>query len=149
MPPTETQEPVTLPLSQDAALVAALAGTAVAFAHAREDEAERWLRALRLHGRTGQALQALGVGEAPLTDGPAGEGVEGEGPPAQDGDLVGRVVGRAEAIAEARGAGCVGTPDLLDALFEVYEPLMERVLAQRGCSRDELSARLAETPDES
>ena len=40
-----------IPLSQDAALVVALAGTAIPFAHSAEDEAERWLRALRLHGQ--------------------------------------------------------------------------------------------------
>ena len=40
-----------IPLSQDAALVVALAGTAIPFAHSAEDEAERWLRAMRLHGR--------------------------------------------------------------------------------------------------
>src|SRR3954462_10361996 len=61
-----------IPLSQDAALVVALAGTAIPFAHSAEDEAERWLRVLRLHGQVGVALQGLGVGEAPLmtpTDG--------------------------------------------------------------------------------
>ena len=57
------------PLSQDAALVVAFAGTAMPFAHSAEDEAERWLRALRLHGQVGAALQALGVGEAPLMTG--------------------------------------------------------------------------------
>ena len=31
----------------------ALAGTAMPFAHSAEDEAERWLRALRLHGQVG------------------------------------------------------------------------------------------------
>ncbi|HVH18099.1 MAG TPA: hypothetical protein VNF72_07355, partial [Myxococcota bacterium] len=40
-----------IPLSQDAALVVALAGTAIPFAHSAEDEAERWLRAMRLHGQ--------------------------------------------------------------------------------------------------
>ena len=54
-------------LSQDAAVVAALAGTAMSFSHSAEDQAERWLRALRLHGKVGTALQALGVGEAPLS----------------------------------------------------------------------------------
>ncbi len=58
-----------IPLSQDAALIVALAGTAMPFAHSAEDEAERWLRALRLHGHVGTTLQALGVGEAPLTTG--------------------------------------------------------------------------------
>ena len=49
-----------IPLSQDAALVVALAGTAMPFAHSAEDVAERWLRALRLHGLVGATLQALG-----------------------------------------------------------------------------------------
>src|SRR3954452_14816806 len=53
-------------LSQDAAIVLALAETAIPFAISAEDEAERWVRVLRLHGQVGQALQALGVGEAPL-----------------------------------------------------------------------------------
>src|SRR4029079_12272312 len=52
-----------IPLSQDAALVVALAGTAIPFAHSAEDEAERWLRAMRLHGQVGSILQALGVGQ--------------------------------------------------------------------------------------
>ena len=47
-----------IPLSQDAALVVALAGTAIPFAHSAEDEAERWLRAMRLHGQVGSMLQA-------------------------------------------------------------------------------------------
>src|SRR5690606_24386934 len=62
-----------VPLSQDAALVVALAGTAMPFAHSREDEAERWLRTLRLHGTVGATLQALGVGEASLLDGPGAD----------------------------------------------------------------------------
>ncbi len=41
----------TIPMSQDAVLVATLAGTAMPFAHSAEDQAERWLRVLRLHGR--------------------------------------------------------------------------------------------------
>lgn len=145
MTPSETHELVTLPLSQDAALVAALAGTAVAFAHSREDEAERWLRALRLHGRTGHALQALGVGESSLTD---ASGSEGDGPPVEEGDLVERVMGRAQDVATQRDAGCVGTADVLAALFEIYDPLMERALEQRGSSREELRERLFETPEE-
>ena len=53
-------------LSQDAAIVLALADTAVPFAFSPEDEAERWVRVLRMHGWVGAALQSLGVGEAPL-----------------------------------------------------------------------------------
>lgn len=63
--PTAMARGHNIQLSQDAALVAALAGTAMSFSHSAEDQAERWLRALRLHGQVGCALQALGVGEAP------------------------------------------------------------------------------------
>ena len=42
-----------IPLSKDAVLVAALAETALPDAYSPEDEAERWLRVLRLHGQVG------------------------------------------------------------------------------------------------
>ena len=130
-------------LSQDAALVAALAGTAMSFSHSAEDQAERWLRALRLHGQVGCALQALGVGEAPLmtgsepvTDRPAGTPPLGE-------EAVDLVVRRAREYAAGRGAPVVCTADLLFALFEVYDRLMDRALYVRGASRDELLEQLA------
>src|SRR4051794_32410652 len=56
-----------MPLSQDGAIVLGLAATAVPFATSLEDEAERWLRVLRMHGQVGAVLQALGVPEGPLT----------------------------------------------------------------------------------
>src|SRR3954451_11686487 len=72
-------------LSQDAAVVAALAGTAMSFSHSAEDQAERWLRALRLHGKVGSAMQALGIGEAPLrTAHHAVAGEQAPSPPLSD-----------------------------------------------------------------
>jgi hypothetical protein len=130
-------------LSQDAALVAALAGTAMSFSHSAEDEAERWLRALRVHGRVGTALQALGVGEAPLMtgSGPAGEAPAGTPPFGED--VVDRVVKLACGYASERGAHVVCTADLLFALFEVYDRLMIRALYLRGASKEELLEHLA------
>lgn len=142
MDPFGMQEHARLPLSQDAALVAALAGTAMAFAHSTEDQAERWLRALRLHGHVGSALQALGVGEAPLmtrAEPPP------SGPTAPDPDIAEHVVERADRLAGARGVPCVGTIDLLFALFDVYGGLIDRALYLRGASREELVERLAAT----
>ena len=135
MDPFRMEDHLRLPLSQDAALVAALAGTAMAFAHSSEDQVERWLRALRLHGHVGSALQALGVGEAPLMTRaePAPPA-----PAAPNADVAQRVVGRAGELASLRTAPCVGTVDLLFALFEVYGGLMDRALYLRGASRDEL-----------
>jgi hypothetical protein len=144
MDPFRMDDHVALPLSQDAALVTALAGTAMAFAHSREDEAERWLRALRLHGTVGRALQALGVGEAPLatTSEPARETF-----PDIEGDPVRRSLCRAGELAVQRGAESVTTVDLLFALFDVYDRRMERALYIRGASRAELSERLIEQAD--
>jgi hypothetical protein len=129
-----------IPLSQDAALVATLAGSAMPFSHSAEDEAERWLRVLRLHGRVGNALQALGVGEAPLPH----RGLEhpiGTTPPFGP-DAIDWVVDRAEQFAADRSADQVGTTDLLFALFETYDRLLDNALLTRGASRDELIERL-------
>ena len=128
------------PLSQDAALVVALAGTAMPFAHSAEDEAERWLRALRLHGQVGAALQSLGVGEAPLM---TGSEPEDPGTPPMGADVLDEVTRRAGGLAAARDAETVGTPDLLFAVLDVYGKLFDRVLYLRGTSREELAERLA------
>ena len=136
-----------IPLSQDAALVVALAGTAMPFAHSAEDEAERWLRAMRLHGQVGVTLQALGVGEAPLMTGsePSSEDAPGTRPLGRE--AVDEVARRATTFASARGAETTGTADLLFAVFDVYGRLFDRVLYLRGTSRDELVDRLAASPD--
>jgi hypothetical protein len=131
-----------IPLSQDAALVVALAGTAMPFAHSAEDEAERWLRALRLHGQVGVALQALGVGESPLMTGGAAD-EDGPGTPPMGAEVLDEVTRRAGEFAEARHVDTVGTPDLLFAVLDVYGRLFDRVLYMRGTSRDELSERLS------
>jgi hypothetical protein len=133
-----------IPLSQDAALVVALAGTAMSFAHSAEDEAERWLRALRLHGQVGSALQALGIGEAPLMTGSEPNG-EALGTPPLRGEAMDRVALRAEELALQRGAEAMGTVDLLFAVLELYDRLFDRALYLRGSSREELVERLAET----
>ena len=47
-------------LSEDAAIVLALADTAVPFAGSPEDEAERWVRVLRLHVEFNDGIVRLG-----------------------------------------------------------------------------------------
>jgi hypothetical protein len=131
-----------IPLSQDAALVVALAGTAMPFAHSAEDEAERWLRALRLHGQVGATLQALGVGEAPLMTGSETEQTEAAGTPTLGPDVLDDVTRRAVDFAAAREAGAVGTADLLFAVFDVYGKLFDRALYLRGTGREELVEKL-------
>lgn len=131
-----------IPLSQDAALVVALAGTAMPFAHSAEDEAERWLRAMRLHGEVGSTLQALGVGEAPLMTGTDHEHSEGHGTPSLGPDVLEAVTQRADEFATARHAETVGTTDVLFGVLDVYGKLFDRALYLRGTSRDELVERL-------
>ena len=130
-----------LPLSQDAALVATLAGTAMPFSHSAADQAERWLRVLRLHGQVGAAMQALGVGEAPLMTGSEPAPADPGGPPLGD-EAVERVVTRAGELAVERKATTVCTVDILFALFEIYGGLIDRALYVRGSSREELIERL-------
>ncbi len=133
-------------LSQDAAIVLGLAGTAMGFAHSREDEAERWLRVLRMHGRVGEALQALGVAEAPLmtyarpAPSPHGEAESGEDP-------VDAIYRRASRMAAARAADRVATVDILFAVLATYGQAFDRALYIRGTSREELLERLVSTPD--
>jgi hypothetical protein len=131
-------------LSQDAAIVLGLAGTAISFAHSREDEAERWLRVLRMHGRVGEALQALGVPEAPLMT--FARPVPAAGSPPGD-DPVDAVCRRSTAMAAARSADRVGTIDILFAVLAHYEQAFDRALYIRGTSREELLERLVSAPD--
>jgi glutathione S-transferase len=131
-----------LGLSEDAAIVLALADTAVPFATSPEDEAERWVRVLRLHGWVGSALQSLGVGEAPLETSAQHASVRllrrrplGE-------DIVQMVTQHAQRFALGRSAGAVCTVDVLFALFAVYGKTFDRALYVRGTSREELIERL-------
>jgi hypothetical protein len=130
-------------LSQDAAIVLALAETAVPFACSIEDEAERWVRVLRLHGQVGRALQSLGVGEAPLETVAQPKAVRllqrrpgGE-------NVVEVVSDRARELASSREADVIATIDLLFALLDVYDRYFDRALYIRGTTRDELIERLA------
>jgi hypothetical protein len=140
-----TQDSPHIPLSQDAALVVTLAGTAMAFSHSPEDQAERWLRAMRLHGQVGNTLQALGVGEAPLMTGSEpNHHVEAPADLPQGGDAVEEVTRRATALAVSRKADAVGTADVLFAVLDIYGRLFDRALYLRGTSREELVERLSE-----
>ena len=132
-------------LAPDAAMVLGIASTAMPFARTPEDQAERWLRLLRLHGETGAALQALGVSEVPL---PEVEGAHHEHHAAgargeeSDGDVVARVTEHVVRIARERRASGVDTTDVLIAVMEVYGDGFDRVLRAHGTDRDEVLERL-------
>src|SRR4051794_23702481 len=140
-----TDSPARIPLSQDAAIVLALAETAIPFAATREDEAERWVRVLRLHGQVGGALQALGVGEAPLETMPAGPRAVAPMPRRPGENVVGEVGRRAVRFAAGRNAKLVGTIEVLFAVMAVYGSAFDRALYVRGATRDELLERLPES----
>jgi hypothetical protein len=131
-------------LSQDAAIVLALAETAVPFASSFEDEAERWVRVLRMHGTVGASLQALGVGEAPLETTAAPHAVRLLRSRDAEADVVETVQSCARSFARQRGAGCVTTVDVLFGVIEVYGQTFDRALYIRGATRDELLERLME-----
>jgi hypothetical protein len=133
----------TATLAPDAAMALGIAATAMPFARTPEGEAQRWLRVLRLHGEAGIALQALGVSEGPFEG--VGESHERE-PNAPKGaperDAVARVTEQAVAIASRRGAGGVGTKDLLLAVIQTYGEDFDHVLRAHGTDRDEVLERL-------
>ena len=124
-------------LSQDAAIVLGLARTAVPFAVGREDEAERWVRVLRLHGQVGLAMQALGLGEAPL-ESPAVPQAVRLGQTRNATAAVDQVEGRALELAAERRAQLVSTVDIFFALLDIYGYSFERALYARGTTRLEL-----------
>src|SRR3954447_23590319 len=129
-------------LSQDAAIVLALAETAIPFAISPEDEAERWVRLLRLHGQVGGALQALGVGEAPLSTMAVPQAVRVLRSRPLGDDPVADVTQAARRLAGRRGARAAATVDVLFAVIGVYGRAFDRALYIRGTSIDELLERL-------
>jgi hypothetical protein len=135
-------------LSQDAAIVLALAETAIPFAISPEDEAERWVRLLRLHGQVGGALQALGVGEAPLSTMAVPQAVRVLRSRPLGADPVADVTQAARRLASRRGARAAATVDVLFAVIGVYGRTFDRALYIRGTSVEELLGRLAATPVE-
>jgi hypothetical protein len=127
--------------SQDAAIVLALAATTVPLAVSPWDEAERWVRVLRLHGRVGAALEELGVALAPLDTMadpvPPGESRQGSEP-----TEVAEIALRAERVSRARRAETLDTVDVLFAVADVHGTHFERALYARGTTLAELLERL-------
>jgi len=125
-------------MAPDAAMALGIASTAMPFARTAEEEAERWLRVLRLHGQAGVALQALGVGEQRLVREAPAESAA----PALGEDGVERIGEQAARIACDRGGTGVETTDLLLAVMEVYGEDFDSALQAHGTDREELMARL-------
>jgi hypothetical protein len=134
----------------DAAMVLGIAATAIPFARTSEDQAERWLRVLRLHGEVGTALQALGVSEMSLPrTGASGESGADTSAQSEQRDCVALVTEHAVRIADARSASGVSTTDVLLAVMSVYGADFERVLRAHGANPDEVLERLGAPVPES
>lgn len=142
-------------LAPDAAMVLGIAATAIPFARTPEEEAERWLRVLRLHGEVGSALQSLGVSEdviaihpenghrdpaAAASPGGHGRPGPGDGRPR---DVISLVGEHAAQVAAERGSAGVATTDVLIALLQVYGPVFEQALRAHGTDSGEVLERLA------
>lgn len=127
--------------SEDATTVLGLAGTAMAFAGSREEEVERWLRALRLYGEAGATLRAVGLDEAAngalVPAQRVGSVADGRDP-----NTLACVITCAEQFAAQRGAPGIGTVELLFAVMRVYGSAFDGALAARGTDRAELVERL-------
>jgi hypothetical protein len=121
----------------DAAMMAVgLAGTALPFASSHGEEAERWLRVLRVSGAVGNAMQAIGIPEEPLTSG---------GSPVADArrpDALEAVIEAAQASVRAREASAIGTADLLVGVKETYGAALDHALAIRGTTLEEVFERM-------
>jgi hypothetical protein len=130
-------------LAPDATVALALAATAMPFARDADEEAERWLRILRVHGEAGVALSALGVSEAPLEEpAPRAAGEHTDSTASSDPDAATRVTEQAAHLAAHRGADLLTTGDVLVAVMQVYGEHFDRVLLAHGTDRDEVLARL-------
>jgi hypothetical protein len=131
-------------LAPDAAMVLGIASTAMPFARTPEDQAERWLRVLRLHGEVGIALQALGVSEGSLqVQDESADRAQTAPTNIDDRDVVAQVTEEAVQIASRRGAAGVATTDVLMAVMHFYGADFDRVLRAHGTDRDEVIERLA------
>jgi hypothetical protein len=129
-------------LDVDTAMVLGMASTALPFADSREAQAERWLRILRMYGDAGEALQSLGVSEAPLEDGSEDAS---DAPPQAAGageDVIGAVTKRAVEVAAERRSQLVTPGDVLMSVMDVYGEDFEHVLHTHGTDRAEVMLRL-------
>jgi hypothetical protein len=140
-------------LAPDAAIALGIASTAMPFARTPDDQVERWLRVLRLHGQVGIALQAIGVSEVPLSGaddasdhtGSSGSsaGSAGAAGSAADPDAVANVTEHAVRIADEHHHRALTTTDILMAVMHVYGEDFDRVLHVHGTDRAEVLERLA------
>jgi hypothetical protein len=124
--------------SEAATIAVALAATALPFAGSHPEEAERWLRILRVHGMVGNAMQALGVPEQPLYEYVGERAIESRDP-----DALAAVINAASHNAREYGSGAIATEDLLVGVLSTYGAAFDHALEIRGTTKSELLERVA------
>jgi hypothetical protein len=127
-----------------AKMAVALAATAMPFASTHCEEAERWLRILRVNGVVGNAMQALGLPEEPFEPCPPVE----EDDPCRPGSFDAVVAAAADEQRQRQGEA-ITSEDLFVGVRSVYGPAFEKALASRGTTSAEvleLVARRAASP---
>ena len=121
----------------EAAMMAVgLAATALPFAGSHAEEAERWLRILRVSGAVGRAMQAIGVPEEPMI---AGATLAAD--PSRPGSLE-TLIDAAEASCRARHANAISTEDLLVGAHATYGATLDQALGIRGTTVAEVLDRV-------
>jgi hypothetical protein len=144
--PTDAAAPVADPLqgldpapSRHAAAALILGHLTVPAEATATDQAERWLRILRLHGRAGEAFRRVGIRERPIAT---------VAEPAKGARTLGQheVIASAANVARAAGASTTDTVHVLFAVRAVFGPSLDRALYAQGISWDQLTKQLVDEP---
>jgi hypothetical protein len=122
----------------EAAAIVTLAEFSLPYARSRAAEAELWLRVLRGDGAVGRALEELGYPRGQLLT--LAEPV----PEALQLDAVTAVRSRASDFTLRRGAPAVTSVDVLFAVLDIYDTLLDRALFEHGITRQELIDHIGE-----
>ena len=136
--PEATQD--RLGFCDSAKMAVGLAATAMPFARSHSEQAERWLRILRVNGAVGNAMQGIGLPEYPLIADAAPVSVEPCLP-----DALTMVIERATRNAHERGGDTITTEDVLVGVMTTYGPAFDQALAIRGTTPAEVLERMQRT----
>jgi hypothetical protein len=128
----------TLRFCDAAKMSVGLAATALPFARSHSEQAERWLRILRVNGAVGNAMQGIGLPEYPLVADAAPTSAEPCLP-----DALTAVIESATRNARERDADAITTEDVFVGVATTYGPTFDRALAIRGTTSAEVLERMA------
>jgi hypothetical protein len=108
------------------------------------DQAERWLRILRLHGRAGQALQRLGIRELPPAT--VAEPPKSTSSRLAPGSAQWTVIESAAGLARTAGAPTTDTVHVLFAVRAVFGSSLDRALYGHGVTWEQVTTQLVDEP---